>query len=786
MSHDYEIPQVAMRRRRPFLVITLALVVLALLGARHGWYLDRWTHYRLITIIWTVSFVAVAFQWITSWLERPFTTDRAQQARLDRMRVTVNVPVWNEEPLVLDRVLFALFHQTRLPDRVQVVDDCSEQEDYSEVRDYWLASHPQSVEFSWVRQPQNAGKKRAQRRTFEGDPADIFVTLDSDTTLALDAIEEGLKPFASRRVQSVAGLELAWNHDTSLLTRIKSVNALIWQFVTCSSQNVLGGNVLVNRGTFALYRGSLVRDNLNAYTGETFMGRPVLLADDTMLTFWALLRGKAVQQATAVCFAVYPETISHTFRQWVRWMRGTSLRTLWRIRYLSPRSWAWWYTVLITWGYLTYISLLVAIAADWPKSEPFAQGALLATTIWTWVLASRMFAVRRSDLRTLQLAEAFLIVPIASVWMTLALRPIRLYGQLTMRKQGWVTRADGAETRSEPTAAELWTAPTRLAWPMKGNGATLMRRTLAGAAIVLVLSGCSVFRYASAVGPPRTHRRTSSETVTSKRPRYYIGVREEGFPPSWRQVSEFGRATGITPRLVLIYSGWNQPFSVHRATVALDHQAELLIQINPSNVSMARIADGSYDSYLRSYALSVRRFRHPVVIGFAHEMNGTWYSWGRTHTSSSTWVAAWRHVVTVFRRVGANNVTWLWTISHSNTTYIRSYWPGASYVDWVGIDGYLSAPADTFDSIFGPALRVVRGLTRAHVLLSEVAVGPNTTHAVADIISIFAGIRKLHLIGLVYFDVDQRQPPVHQNWRLEGHRAELAAFHRMALQLLNG
>ncbi|HEY6275350.1 MAG TPA: glycosyltransferase family 2 protein [Streptosporangiaceae bacterium] len=448
MNQSYDIPQVTVRRSRPALLAIGMLLVLALVAARHVWYLERWAGCRLITIVWSLTFVIVAAQWVISWLERPYLAGAGQQAHLDRMQVTVNVPVWNEEPMVLDRVLYALFHQTRLPDRVQVVDDCSEREDYEEVRAYWLAHHPPHVEFSWVRQARNLGKKRAQRRTFEGDPADVFVTLDSDTTLALNALDEGIKPFADPRVHSVAGLELAWNHDTSLLTRMKSVNALIWQFVTCSSQHVLGGNVLVNRGTFALYRGDMIRETLNAYTGETFLGRPVLLADDTMLTLWALGRGRAVQQVSAVCFAVYPETLSHTMRQWVRWMRGTSLRTLWRMRYLSPLSWAWWYTVIISWGYLAYLSVIVAVVAYWPHSRSFVVTALVVSIGWNWITATRMFTLRRSDQGWMQRAEAFMVVPIAIAWMTLVLRPIRLYGQLTMRKQGWVTRSGGAETRT--------------------------------------------------------------------------------------------------------------------------------------------------------------------------------------------------------------------------------------------------------------------------------------------------------------------------------------------------
>jgi hyaluronan synthase len=446
MSHEYEIPVVGVSKRRPILVFTGIAVILALAVIRHAWYIDRWQHYRVITILWTVSFGITATQWIVSWLERPYTADAAEQEELDRLKVTVNIPVYNEEPEVLDRVLYALFSQSRLPSRVQLVDDGSKM-DYSDVRDYWVEHHPASVDFSWYRQT-NAGKKRAQARTFNGDDADVFVTLDSDTTLARDALAEGVKPFADRRVYSVAGIELAWNYGNSLLTRLKGINALIWQFTTCSAQNAAGGQVIVNRGTFALYRGSMIRETLGAYLGETFLGRPVMLGDDTMLTLFALGRGRAVQQPSAMCFAIYPETLSHTLRQWVRWMRGTSLRTLWRFRYLPLTSWSYWYTVLTTWGYLAFISMLAAIAVDWPHSRSFTLTALYISATWAWIVATRMFAVRRSDQRWIDKVEAFALVPVALLWMTLVLRPIRLYGTVTVHNQGWVTRLSGAETRT--------------------------------------------------------------------------------------------------------------------------------------------------------------------------------------------------------------------------------------------------------------------------------------------------------------------------------------------------
>jgi hyaluronan synthase len=443
VKHRYEIPSVRIRSPRAIWWVPGVSLFVAIVIARHVWYIAMWGNYRLIAAVWGISSLFAAVQWTLSWLERPYTVALAQQKSLDRMKVTVNVPVYNEDPTVLDRVLYALFWQSRLPDRVEVVDDGSNV-DYTWVRAYWERQHPPGITFSWVRQA-NRGKKCAQCVTFARDNADIFITLDSDTTLEREAIAEGLKPFADHRVQSVAGLELAWNHDRNLLTRIKSVNTVIWQFITCSAQNTAAGNNLVNRGTFALYRAPVIRDNVDAYLGETLFGRPVRLGDDSMLTLFALGRGRAVQQTTAVSFAMYPETFSHTFRQWTRWMRGTSVRTMWRLRYLPLASWGWWYNFLTTWWYLAFLGVLGSAVMGFGSSWRFLLTAMVFSAGWVWVMAIRMFMLRRSDQSALQVAEAFALVPLAIAWMAFVLRPIRLYGNLTMLRQGWVTRVHGAE-----------------------------------------------------------------------------------------------------------------------------------------------------------------------------------------------------------------------------------------------------------------------------------------------------------------------------------------------------
>jgi hyaluronan synthase len=473
MTHEYDIPEVTIIRPRTTLWVAGVSALLVVLLIRHVWFIVSWHHYKILTLIWMMYFLLTAMQWVISWLEKPFTAGASQQVGLDRMRVTVSIPVFNEDPEVLDRVLYAAFHQTRLPSRVQVVDDGSAV-DYSEVRDWWRWHSPPGVEFSWIRQ-ENAGKKRAQARTFQGDTADVFVTLDSDTVLEARAIDEGLKPFADRRVQSVAGLELAWNHDWNLLTRLNSARQLSWQLVTCSAQNVANGNVLINRGTYALYRGDLVRDVLPAYVGEVFWGRPIMLGDDTFLTTLALCRGRAVQQPSAVCLAMYPENLSHHLRQWTRWMRGTTLRTFWRLRYLRPSSWGWAYTLLSLWWYLASIAITAVLALAWPRSDNYTATMIAAGAMWAWAMGSRLLTVKRSDQTFLGRLGAVALTPAAAFWVLAVLRLVRIYGTITFLRQGWTTRtqveirADMAHKTGDP-------------WPPDSQALPAAAASLAGAA----------------------------------------------------------------------------------------------------------------------------------------------------------------------------------------------------------------------------------------------------------------------------------------------------------------
>lgn len=263
----------------------------------------------------------------------------------------------------------------------------------------------------------------------------------------------------------------------------------------------------------------------------------------------------------------------------------------------------------------------------------------------------------------------------------------------------------------------------------------------------------------------------------------YLGVYEPGSPHSYANVDQFAREVGRRPNLVLYYSGWPERFKTAFAQTAAAHGATTLVEMDPTGISLARIADGAYDPYLVAYARAVARFRQRVVISFGHEMNGYWYSWAYTHSSPASFVAAWRHVVTVFRQQGASNVTWLWQVNSasSKTGPVRDWWPGASYVNWVGVSGYYFLPNENFSYIFKPVVASVRQFTNDPVLIAETASAPGAgqTRRINDL---FAGVRKQHYLGLVWFDHNSSGagggPYTGEDWRLEGHPAELKAFRK--------
>jgi hyaluronan synthase len=409
-------------------------------------------------LLLTVLVIAFALQLWLAWRERPFTPSHEEQACIDELTVCLNVPVYNEDPDLLDEVLASIFAQTRLPNRVEVVDDGSDTA-YAWLRARWLARVPNGVVFSWVRTP-NRGKRQAQMTSFANAREDVLVTIDSDTVLHPRAIEEGLKPFADPHVASVAGLVLAFNKHKNLLTRLQDLILTSAQLTLRSAHSQLG-SVTVNSGAFALYRRLVIQVAHDGYLNEQLAGRPVRFSDDSLLTLYALVRGRTVQQTSAIAFSAWPETISHHLRQQLRWTRGSFIRSLWRLRYLPMRRAAFWLHVAGHAQFIGVTAMFALVVGLRPEVGLHNLGPMLAITmLLSYAVTARTLLIRRSDESLRRQLAVYALSPLVVPWALFVYRPIRLYGMLTCLRTDWGTRRGVEVAAPRASVAPVHSLPT--------------------------------------------------------------------------------------------------------------------------------------------------------------------------------------------------------------------------------------------------------------------------------------------------------------------------------------
>ena len=222
-------------------------------------------------------------------------------------------------------------------------------------------------------------------------------------------------------------------------------------------------------------------------------------------------------------------------------------------------------------------------------------------------------------------------------------------------------------------------------------------------------------------------------------------------------------ATGATP--VITWEPWNPAYGVDQPAYALD-----------------RITAGAFDSYVSTWARQIRSYGKPVVLRFAHEMNGSWYPWSAqaNGNTAADYVAAWKHVRAVFAKQKVTNVTWLWSpnVPYAGSTPLADVYPGDASVDQVALDGYNWAdlqPGSTWQSfwdVFDGGVAAVRALTTKPLFVGEVGCPEAGGDKAAWITDMFATL-KAHpeIRGFTWFDHAKEA-----DWRIDSSAASLDAF----------
>lgn len=398
-------------------------------------------------------------------IQRRRTPARTCRDRGPRLTVATVITVYNEPAEMLRRCLESLLAQTRLPDSVTVVDDCSKTDAARQVcHELAPAFHQAGVHLDLIRHPDNRGKRHGLANGFRKHwTADLYLCVDSDTVLDQHALAEAVRPFSRRRVQCVTGLVLAHNRATNLLTRLidmRYVNAFLGERVAYGRL----GSVLCACGSLAVYRGWVVRKHLPDFLDQQFLGRPATFGDDRRLTYYCLLEGLSLIQPTAVGRTDVPERLGHYARQQIRWGKSFIREGALLVGQFRVHRAFWWLNLLELATWITFtVALLTAlvVVAIHPAGWTILAAYVGYVCAMAW-LRSVHYLRGAGDVPYGDRLLTFTAAPLYALLNLGLLLPLRLWSLATLRDTGWGTRQNGAEitvTRADDPSMAAATAP---------------------------------------------------------------------------------------------------------------------------------------------------------------------------------------------------------------------------------------------------------------------------------------------------------------------------------------
>ncbi|WAJ33661.1 glycosyl hydrolase [Arthrobacter sp. FX8] len=271
-----------------------------------------------------------------------------------------------------------------------------------------------------------------------------------------------------------------------------------------------------------------------------------------------------------------------------------------------------------------------------------------------------------------------------------------------------------------------------------------------------------------------------------------FGVATAGGALAGTELDEVATLAGESPSMVMIYKDFLQSPPIAEMDAVRSRGATPLVTWEPwawgggveqPAYSLDRVAAGDFDAHITQWGQSLAAWGKPVMLRFAHEMNGNWYPWaeGVNGNQPGDYVAAWRHVHDVVAATGAANVQWVWSpnVPYWGSTDLAGLYPGAGYVDIVALDGYNWGTSQTWSSwvspmdLLGPGISQLRTLAPGKpVLIAETAsseLGGSKAAWNTDLVSYLAA--QPDVMGFVWFHLQKET-----DWRINSSDSSASAF----------
>jgi hyaluronan synthase len=275
--------------------------------------------------------------------------------------VTIVIPCFNEETWI-KRTIISCLDQDYPPDKLEIiiVDDGSTDRSVEVIQETVMKLWQEADRFKTkerVRvflQKHNQGKREAMALGINNAHTELIAFVDSDSFLEPDAIRQLVQPMVDPKMAGVSGRTDVVNTYTNRLTKMQSVRYFI-SFRIIKAAEAYFDSVMCLSGPLSCYRLENVKEVLDEWRNQTFMGRKATFGDDRSLTNYVVKKHRTYYQDTAICSTLVPNKHRVFLKQQMRWKRS------WLRESLRAGTFMWRKEPLMSLSF--YMGLLIPLIA---------------------------------------------------------------------------------------------------------------------------------------------------------------------------------------------------------------------------------------------------------------------------------------------------------------------------------------------------------------------------------------------------------------------------------------
>ena len=315
------------------------------------------------------------------------------------------------------------------------------------------------------------------------------------------------------------------------------------------------------------------------------------------------------------------------------------------------------------------------------------------------------------------------------------------------------------------------------------------------AVLVLVLAGCTSHRRAEPEpAPPPDLTRPPAAVAVNPGP-FEAGPYEApstgAYLGAWIKPDELTHA-GRVQAVETLEEDLGRPLDIDNTyrrfdqMVGTESDHEFLDQGATLMVSWATgdnrsITAGEHDRLIEQQAKAIRKLDEPVLLRIRWEMDRP--NLRATMWSGEDYIAAYRHIRTIFTEQKVKNVSWVWCPTAEG--FIRgdapAFYPGDDQVDWTCVDVYAGNVFQPIGQLMGPFLQWAAQHPKP-IVIGEFGVakawGSDGRAAwLADAGRTFKANPQIKAV--VYFESDPSGNGPNQQFRLAGDQPAFKAFTRL-------